>query len=157
MWHWRSGAFDVVVWPLNNAFQLLHEKNASTTGWSHCLYRRRIMTIFISRVVQRKTCEKCASLNRAIINFSLAPHCCHTVCPFFLRTPLDTLNEMGWDEMRMRQTDSSLLCPYRLTPQSLCLIVVLSIILFCGGAPLSDKFEILRGIMCLRGPEGRSD
>lgn len=98
MWHWRSGAFDVVVWPLNNAFQLLHEKNASTTGWSHCLYRRRIMTIFISRVVQRKTCEKCASLNRAIINFSLAPHCCHTVCPFFLRTPLDTLNEMGWDE-----------------------------------------------------------
>lgn len=72
----------------NNAFQLPEKK-------MHPPPRVGRFTLFVSQRCAEeghgnihfksgpeKTCEKCASLNRAIINFSLAPHCCHTVCPF---------------------------------------------------------------------------
>lgn len=95
----------------NNAFQLPEKK-------MHPPPRVGRFTLFVSQRCAEeehgnihfksgpeKTCEKCASLNRAIINFSLAPHCCHTVCPFSGHHR--AYGHMKWDEMR--QTGSSVL------------------------------------------------
>lgn len=64
---------------------------------------------------EEETCEKCASLNRAIINFSLAPYCCQIVC---LGPKKDREGHIQChkDEMRQsvsaRSIDSSATCSH---------------------------------------------